>query len=260
VALNACSDESPSISAPQQNESVRTSISALGGVPTGKTVVVFNDETSIPAGGLSLITSLGGTVLNRWDNVGVAFVTGLSLEALTSLRTSDLVKAVGNDRYVNWLPRTKMTPIQATDVLAIPHNDPAKASYYADGTQWNMKQIGANKAWAAGKQGLPSTRVAILDTGIDYGHREIRTLVDLDASASFTNATYHTGPVYVYVLEGAFTIDEQGKERRTFKPGELYKEPIGAPMQARNLSASKPLKLLVFQVTPEGEPLMVKAE
>lgn len=71
---------------------------------------------------------------------------------------------------------------------------------------------------------------------------------------------YHTGPVYVYVLEGAFTIDEQGKERRIFRPGELYKEPIGAPMQARNLSASEPLKLLVFQVTPEGEPLMVKAE
>lgn len=71
---------------------------------------------------------------------------------------------------------------------------------------------------------------------------------------------YHTGPVYVYVLEGSFTIDEQGKERRTFKAGELYKEPIGAPMQARNLNASEPLKLLVFQVTPEGEPLMVKAE
>jgi quercetin dioxygenase-like cupin family protein len=71
---------------------------------------------------------------------------------------------------------------------------------------------------------------------------------------------YHTGPVYVYVLEGSFTIDEQGKERRIFKAGELYKEPIGAPMQARNLNAFEPLKLLVFQVTPEGEPLMVKAE
>jgi quercetin dioxygenase-like cupin family protein len=71
---------------------------------------------------------------------------------------------------------------------------------------------------------------------------------------------YHTGPVYVYVLEGSFTIDEQGKERRTFKAGELYKEPIGAPMQARNLNASEPLKLLVFQVTPKGEPLMVKVE
>jgi quercetin dioxygenase-like cupin family protein len=71
---------------------------------------------------------------------------------------------------------------------------------------------------------------------------------------------YHSGPVYVYVLEGAFTIDDQGKERRTFKAGEVYKEPVGAPMQARNLSASEPLKALVFQVTPEGEPLMVKAD
>jgi quercetin dioxygenase-like cupin family protein len=71
---------------------------------------------------------------------------------------------------------------------------------------------------------------------------------------------YHTGPVYVYVLEGSFSIEEQGKERRTFKPGELYKEPIGTPMQARNLNASEPLKALVIQVTPEGEPLMVKAD
>ncbi len=71
---------------------------------------------------------------------------------------------------------------------------------------------------------------------------------------------YHTGPVYVYVLEGSFTIDEQGKERRTYKAGELYREPIGAPMQARNLNASEPLKLLVFQVTAKGEPQMVKAD
>jgi quercetin dioxygenase-like cupin family protein len=70
----------------------------------------------------------------------------------------------------------------------------------------------------------------------------------------------HTGPVYVYVLEGSFMIDEQGKEPRTFEAGELYKEPIGTPMQARNPKASEPLKLLVFQVTPKGEPSMVKAD
>jgi quercetin dioxygenase-like cupin family protein len=71
---------------------------------------------------------------------------------------------------------------------------------------------------------------------------------------------YHTGPVYVYVLEGSFTMDEQGKERRTFKAGELYKEPIGTPMQARNLNASEPLKLLVFQITPKGEAPMYKMD
>ena len=71
---------------------------------------------------------------------------------------------------------------------------------------------------------------------------------------------YHTGPVYVYVLEGVLTVDEQGKSRQTFKAGELYPEPIGIPMQTRNLSTSDPMKLLVIQVTPKGEPLMYKAE
>jgi quercetin dioxygenase-like cupin family protein len=71
---------------------------------------------------------------------------------------------------------------------------------------------------------------------------------------------YHTGPVYVYVLEGSLTMDEHGKARQTFKPGDLYREPIGTPMQARNLSAVEPLKALVIQVTRKGEPLMIKAD
>jgi quercetin dioxygenase-like cupin family protein len=71
---------------------------------------------------------------------------------------------------------------------------------------------------------------------------------------------YHTGPVYVYVLEGRFTVDEQGKPRQTFTAGQLYEEPIGTPMQARNISASEPLKVLLFQVHGHGEPLAYKAE
>jgi len=71
---------------------------------------------------------------------------------------------------------------------------------------------------------------------------------------------YHTGPVYVYVLDGSFTMDEQGKEQHTFAPGEVYKEPIGTVMQARNLNTSEPLKILVVQVTPKGEPQMYKAD
>jgi quercetin dioxygenase-like cupin family protein len=71
---------------------------------------------------------------------------------------------------------------------------------------------------------------------------------------------YHTGPVYVYVLDGSFTMDEQGKERHTYQAGELYREPIGTPMQARNLSTSAPFKALVIQVTPKGEELMYKVD
>jgi subtilisin family serine protease len=235
----ACSDESPSVSAPQPPGTTSSSISALGGVPTGKTIVVFRDEASIPADGLALITSLGGTVVNRWDNVGVAFVTGLSLTSLTSLRASKLVSSAGNDRYINWLPRTRVMAVQATDVLAIPRNDPAKASYYADGTQWNMKQIGANKAWAAGKQGLPGTRVAILDTGIDYGHRELRTLVDLDASASFTNATYVGGTVEGIALPNAeVPVDPQAPGDSSFMDNHFHGTHVASTVASNNISVA----------------------
>lgn len=240
AALAACSDESPSISAPQERiEAINTSLSALGGIPTGRTVVVFKDTAAIPASGISLINSLGGTVVNRWDNVGVAFVTGLSLASLSSLRANDLISAVGNDRYINWLPRVQVTAVQATDALAVPQNDPAKASYYANGTQWNMKQIGANKAWAAGKQGLPSTRVAILDTGIDYGHREIRTLVDLAASESFTNATYAGGSVEGVSLPSVeVPIDPQAPGDSAFMDNHFHGTHVASTVASNNISVA----------------------
>jgi quercetin dioxygenase-like cupin family protein len=71
---------------------------------------------------------------------------------------------------------------------------------------------------------------------------------------------YHSGPVYVYILEGSFTVEEQGKPPQTFEAGEVYEEPVGQPMQAFNKSASEPIELLVIQVQDEGEPMMYQAE
>ena len=71
---------------------------------------------------------------------------------------------------------------------------------------------------------------------------------------------YHSGPTYVYVLEGTFTVEEEGKPAQTFEAGELYEEPMGNPMQAFNKSADGPMELLLIQVQNEGEPLMYQAE
>ena len=236
----ACSDETPGISAPQQPVAVRTSLSPATGIPTGRTVVVFRDTTSIPAAGLALINSLGGNVTRRWDDVGVAFVSGLSIASLASLQASDLVKAVGNDRYVQWIPQMKLRAIQAKDVLAMPRNDPSKATYYADGTQWNMKHIGADKAWAAGKQGLPGTRVAIVDTGIDYGHREIRTLVDQAASASFTTSTYAGGQVEegVVLPDVEVPIDPQLPGDLPFMDNHFHGTHVASTVATNNISVA----------------------
>lgn len=71
---------------------------------------------------------------------------------------------------------------------------------------------------------------------------------------------YHAGPVFVYVLKGNFSIEEEGKPRQTFKAGDLYEEPIGTPMQARVTETDGPVEILLVQVSKEGEPLMYVSE
>ena len=70
----------------------------------------------------------------------------------------------------------------------------------------------------------------------------------------------HPGPVFVYVLEGKLTIDTESAGRQTISAGELYQEPIGNAMQARNLSTTEVTKIIVFQVGDEGKPMMIKVE
>lgn len=64
---------------------------------------------------------------------------------------------------------------------------------------------------------------------------------------------YHTGDVVLYVLEGRFTIDVEGAQRKTIGPGEVYHEAVNKEMQARNASTDEPTKILLFQVGDPGE-------
>ncbi len=71
---------------------------------------------------------------------------------------------------------------------------------------------------------------------------------------------FHPGPVYVYVVEGAFTIETEGGGTQTISAGGLYKEPQGQTMRARNLTTNDWVKIVVFQVGDEGKPMMIKAK
>jgi len=69
----------------------------------------------------------------------------------------------------------------------------------------------------------------------------------------------HPGPVFVYILEGEFTV-ETAKGTKTFRAGELYPEEINAPMVARNPSGTDDMEVLVIQVGDMGQPMMIKVE
>ena len=70
---------------------------------------------------------------------------------------------------------------------------------------------------------------------------------------------YHPGHVFVYVLEGAMTLDLEGKSPVTIRAGEMYHEFPNQAMQAKNSSATEELKLIVFQVGTQGKPMMIEA-
>ena len=70
---------------------------------------------------------------------------------------------------------------------------------------------------------------------------------------------FHPADVFVYVLEGEFTVETE-KGALTVPAGELYSEVPGMVMRGKNLSTSGPAKILVFQVGDTGKPMMVKAK
>jgi subtilisin family serine protease len=177
LALAACADE-PTAPSRHTPDNAR-----LTSVPTGNAAVVFADETSIPASSLALISSLGGTTTSRFDSIGIAFVSGLSATALETLAGDPSVLGVALDRVLNWLPGVRIGG--AIEAAADPtsHKDPTQVPWWF--RQWGLRQIQADKAWAAGYFSNSSVRVAILDTGIDYTNRELTGLVDLALSRSF---------------------------------------------------------------------------
>lgn len=71
---------------------------------------------------------------------------------------------------------------------------------------------------------------------------------------------YHTGDVFVYVVEGEFVVDVENEGRKTFAAGDVYHEAVNTVMQARNASTTAATEIIVFQVGDPGEPLMIVTE
>lgn len=188
VALSACADDPTRSAAP----SSAPSLSTLPVEDTGSQLVVFATR-SIPADFAARVASLGGTVEQALGPIGVAFVSGLDDAGKQALSADAAISFVEAERVLP-LVEPAMTDqltgteagLSETEPLAeqpMSPTEPGKATYHY--LQWHLRQIGAPQAWAAGKLGSPSVTVGIIDTGLDYTHRDLAGLVDMGRSRSF---------------------------------------------------------------------------
>ena len=66
----------------------------------------------------------------------------------------------------------------------------------------------------------------------------------------------HRSPVTVYILEGAFTLELDGKPPVVVKAGEAFVEPPNVRMTGHNRSATEQLKLVIFYVSDPETPFL----
>jgi quercetin dioxygenase-like cupin family protein len=66
----------------------------------------------------------------------------------------------------------------------------------------------------------------------------------------------HRSPVTVYVLEGQFTLELEGRSPVVVGPGQAYVEPPHVKMTGYNRSATQALRVLIFYVSDPGTPFL----
>lgn len=189
VVLGACSDETPTRTTAPHSPLASRSVAPPPGEVAPRYLLVFKSHA--PGDFESRVAGLGGTVLLN-HKLGIAVVTGLDSASVSVLKQSvhaDFAEKEPSFRLVEPAavkqPRPADLPAAAARSGAAPASieDPASAILF--GEQWNMRQVHADAAWAAGHLGDPDVTVAILDTGIDYLLPDLVGRVDLSRSKSF---------------------------------------------------------------------------
>jgi len=93
--------------------------------------------------------------------------------------------------------------------------------------------------------------------GMPKGERqEVRVLTASFQPGDKTLFHTHCFPVTVYVLEGAFTLEMEGREPVTVKTGEAITMPAHVKMTGYNRSSTDSLRLVLFNVSDPGTPYL----
>lgn len=66
----------------------------------------------------------------------------------------------------------------------------------------------------------------------------------------------HRSPVTVYILEGAFTLELEGRAPVVVTAGQAFVEPPNVKMTGYNRSATEPLRLVIFYVSDPETPFL----
>lgn len=93
--------------------------------------------------------------------------------------------------------------------------------------------------------------------GMPKGDRqEVRVLTATIKPGGKTVFHTHRFPVTVYILEGEFTLELNGRPPVTVKAGEAMVEPANVKMTGYNKNATEPMRVVIFYVSDSDTPFL----
>jgi quercetin dioxygenase-like cupin family protein len=111
----------------------------------------------------------------------------------------------------------------------------------------------------AQEQGVvkPQLLLSEIVQGMPKGEKqEVRVLTASFQPGDKTLFHTHRFPVTVYVLEGAFTLEIEGREPVTVNAGQAMTMPSQVKMTGYNRSSTDPLRLVIFNISDPGTPYL----
>jgi quercetin dioxygenase-like cupin family protein len=96
-----------------------------------------------------------------------------------------------------------------------------------------------------------------LVSGMPKGEKQqIRVLTATLEPGDKTVFHTHRFPVTLYILEGAFTLELEGRSPVTIKAGEAMVEPPNVKMIGYNRSTTEPMRVVTFYVSDPDTPFL----
>ena len=86
--------------------------------------------------------------------------------------------------------------------------------------------------------------------------QEVRVLTATFQPGDRTVTHTHRFPVTVYVLQGAFTLELEGREPLTVRAGEAFVEPPHVKMTGFNHSAGEVTRVVIFYASAPDTPFL----
>lgn len=88
---------------------------------------------------------------------------------------------------------------------------------------------------------------------------QIVDVITLEVAPGAVSAPHeHTGQVFAYILEGEIENQVEPGAPKRYGPGDyFYEPPMHEHKMLKNLSQTKPAKLLIFQVEQKGKPFTI---